>query len=177
MGCSGVDWRRTSYARGAWKGRQGTAARSLSRKQGIERPDRNLLETRLPVGHILYRKKDEPIPNPFEVATLYVDAFTQKQGSWRVQLILERWQNKNGDLWLVTVRDEGTKTDLVAVTMKSAQVELNALMAHDDDLLPLQRVTKLGLGQERPNVWNRLLGPAFPPLELGLSFEDEDPSS
>jgi len=120
---------------------------------------RTLMECRLPVDHILRRRPEEPLPNPFEVATIYTDAFTKSQGSWRAQLLVERIENKNGDLWMVTVRDEVARMDIVTATTKNLDDDARGLaivvgVKHKDDLLPLQRLT----AKEQPplSVWDRL---------------------
>lgn len=110
---------------------------------------RILKESRLPIDHLVNKDPHDPLPNPFEVATLYVDGFTGTMGTWRAQLILGRVRNKNGEYWQVTVRDEGARIDLVTVTAKD--------LAHGqglgfDEVLPLQRLSS----QAPSNTWERL---------------------
>jgi hypothetical protein len=165
------------YRKGRMEKHAGNNVTVVLPEARVIRGKRTLLECRLPVEHVLRRKNDEPMPNPFEVATLYTDAVTKQEGSWRVQLILERWKNQNGDLWLVTVRDENTATNLIVVTMKSIEEEAHGVLGmHKDDQLPLQRVTTTQQPAKRLNVWDRLRSPDLAP-DLELEDPDEEPSS
>ncbi len=135
-------------------------------------PSRNIMESRLPLNHILLRHKDDPIPNPYEVATVYVDAFTQKTGTWRARISIEQAKNKNGSLWLITIRDEVAKIDLVTATVKELETERArglTLGGHGpDDQLPLERMGARPTG--KLSVWERLRL-----IEYGGSETDEDP--
>ncbi len=151
----------------------------------VPRGARTLMEVRLPVDHILRRLPEEPLCNPFEVATSYVDAFTKTEGSWRAQLIVERIQNANGDLWVVTVRDESTRMDLVSATMKEIDDDARGGLRisvgpsigikSKEELLPLQRLTQKESGTAPLSVWERLrlidYDPALEPEP------DEEPKS
>jgi hypothetical protein len=139
-------------------------------------PKRTIMECRLPIDHVLRRGPKDPIPNPFEVATVVRDAFTDTMGAWRVQILVEHTSNKNGDLWLITLRDEGLKTDLFTATAK----ELDTTDGHlsipgvksNEDRLPLERMR--GEGVEGPlSVWDRLRRIEYNP-NPSMADEDDD---
>ena len=147
----------------------------------VPRGTRRLMEVRLPVNHILNRRPKDPMCNPFEVATSYVDAFSKTEGSWRAQLIVELIQNANGDLWVVTVRDESTRMDLVSVTMKEIDEDARGRVRVSfgqiapktkEDLLPLQRLTMKESHPVPMNVWERLRAIDYNPA---LEPDDEAP--
>jgi hypothetical protein len=129
--------------------------------------DMTVQEMRLPIDHLVDRVDRDHYPNPFEVATVYMSAFTKTTGTWRAQLIVERRENKNGELWMVTVRDEGANIDLVTATAKELDTGVKVGQLHIKGLtrepLPLQRLN-LSEGQlQSPNRWELLrltqLGP------------------
>ena len=167
---------KNEHRRGRKEKHAGNSSTFVEPEAKMVHKEKTFFETRLPVDHILRRQKDEPLPNPFEVATSYRDVFTQRWGSWRAQILIERWQNKQGELWVVTVRDEVTRTDLVTLTMKEIQKEVaTGIGTHNDDLLPLERITALRAQPKRQTVWDRLRTPPVP--ELDLEDFDEAPSS
>ncbi len=124
---------------------------------------RTILECRLPVDHIFHRRDNDPLPNPYEVATVYSDAFTRLVGTWRAQILVGLQKNKNGDLWLITVRDETTKIDLFTATTKELettmpiQLVLGPPKGDPESKLPLDRIDPTSQGVRVPlSVWDRL---------------------
>jgi hypothetical protein len=145
----------------------------------VVRPKHNLLETKLPIDHILRRGPKEPFPNPFEVATAYVDAFTNTRGTWRAQLILENTKNKNGDFWLLTVRDEVSKVDLFTVTAKELDTRGRGPILSIpgvpgmDERLPLERMGSTDSAKPPLSVWERLRQIEYNP---NPSLDDDEDS-
>ena len=100
--------------------------------------------------------------------------------AWRAQLIVERTKNKNGELWLVTVRDETLKLDLVTATAKELDgggsvIQLRMKGAAKEPL-PLQRINASSPGgpQAPLNKWERLRMSQFGP---DPEFDFEEPKS
>lgn len=129
----------------------------------VETAHRTLLEVRLPLDHLVRRKADDPIPNPYEVATVYVDPFSNTTGTWRAQLLVEYVKNKNGGMWCITVRDDATKLDLFTTTAKELATGWGGQLSIGgqklpDELLPLQRVSqaKAPLGPLKLSRWDRI---------------------
>lgn len=106
-------------------------------------------ESLLPIDHLANKDPREPLPDPYEVATFFVDGFSGSVGTWRAQIILGHVRNKNGEYWQVTVRDEGARIDLVTATAKDLAQGHGAF----DEVLPLQRLSsQTAFG----NTWERL---------------------
>lgn len=141
------------------------------------REGRTVMEVRLPLDHVVRRRMDEPRPNPFEVATLYTDAFTKTVGTWRAQILVECTNNKNGSVWFVTVRDEVENRDIVTATAKDLDASRHSVLVvtnqkPPDELFPIDRLTP---GAEAPgplSVWERLRRIEYSP---NPSLDDDDP--
>ncbi len=143
----------------------------------LQRPGKMVLETRLPLDHILRRKDDEPLTNPYEVATLYTDGFTNKQSIWRAQILVEHVKNKNGGIWLVTIRDDGAKIDLLTATAKELETSSPVLIMkgvpNSEDRFPLDRIKGGAKESAGPlNVWERIRRTSYHPAGLD---DDEEP--
>lgn len=142
-----------------------------------KRDDRTLMEVRLPLNHIARRRPEQPIPNPFEVATVYTDAFTKMMSTWRAQIIVERVANKNGTLWLITVRDETSKQFLLTATAKDLDASHGGVIIMTgvklpDEQFPLDRLSPSALGPTPPlSVWDRLRQIEYDP-NPGLDDEE-----
>lgn len=129
--------------------------------------DITFMEVRLPTAHVSSRQPKDALPDPYEVATYYRDLFTNKIGTWRAQLIVELSSNKNGKVWLITVRDETLKVDIVCATAKDF-----ARPVTGQELLPLQRGNpRLAPGRGTTSVWERLRERRL------LGYDTEDPLS
>ncbi len=142
-----------------------------------KREDRTVMEIRLPIDHVIRRNAKEPIPNPFEVATVYVDAFSKKLGTWRAQILVECSKNKNGSLWLVTVKDERTGQYIVTATAKDLDADRGVRLTlgnakPPDELLPLERLSPSALVTGGPlSRWERLRQIEYDP-NPGLDDEE-----
>lgn len=142
-----------------------------------KREERTLMEVRLPIDQVIRRSEKQPIPNPFEVATVFLDAFTKKMGTWRVQILVERSSNKNGTLWLVTIKDEATGQYLVTATAKDLDASrggpLKVAGARPaDEQFPLERLSPSVLATGGPlSRWERLRQIEYDP-HPGLDDEE-----
>ena len=141
-------------------------------------PQSTLMECRLPVQSIVGGLSQGLLFDPYEVATLYLDSFTNKRGVWRAQLMINSAKNVNGTVWLITVRDEEAKVNLVTATLKEPPAKQKTLFVKPpgrfdrrgtsanltaevqapqdfDDLLPLERIGVSAPGSVGPrSVWD-----------------------
>lgn len=130
-----------------------------------------LREVRLPMRHVFARgeRKGIPFPNPYEVATYFKDSLVGAQGTWRIEIKLEKVVNNNGTFWTATFRDLAAGMDLATATTKSLDFD-NTLHSKLEPL-PLERVLAK-TGENTPlkptSVWDRLRGSADP-----LTLDDE----
>jgi hypothetical protein len=123
--------------------------------------DRTIMEARLPIDHVIRRHSDTPLPNPYEVATHWVDPFTESTGTWRVQISVNHVVGKGDPVWYVILRDETVGQFIAILTAKdldASEVVIqvgNKLPRTSDELFPLERINQSS--QPEPlNVWQRL---------------------
>jgi hypothetical protein len=110
-------------------------------------------ESRLPIAQAVPRAPGEILPDPYEVLTIYQDHFTNTQGMWRLNFIVERHKS-NDRLWLITIQEETALTPIVTVAAKDLASKVDALRLAEPT--PLQRFVQ-GHGQ-RLSAWDRILG-------------------
>jgi len=140
----------------------------------LSRSGQTLQEMRLPLRHMLtWDPKNGLLPEPFEVATAYREGITKRLGTWRIQIKVEILQNqvkngKNGRIWLITIRDEGARRDIVTATMKLPEDEGPVLPKLE--LLPIQKKLNVLEKPESLSVWARL---RMLPMLMDGNEEDE----
>lgn len=145
------------------------------------RTEKTLHETRLPIDHIRRRRGDDPFTNPYEVATVYTDAFTGRVGVWRAQILAAYAENRNGGVWLITIRDEALKIDLFTASAKDLDDKRGELTVEGatlpDDRFPLNRINP-GTATAPLSVWDRIRRTQYRPNSGDdLDLDGEEPSS
>jgi hypothetical protein len=145
-----------------------------AKKQG---PKFTLLECRLPVKEIVSQLRQGIAFHPYEVATVYRDSVIGKQGIWRAQIVIgcTKKSEVGMGVWMVTVRDEAAKMELVTATIKEVEevhggLRLKNQPQDPDEVFPLDRVPSRMLKQPagRLNVWDRLRLIEYDPLTGSL---------
>lgn len=124
----------------------------------MPRGDVTCIETRLPIFHIQPRTPKKGrydateaipvLPNPFEVVSFYKDSWTEKAGTWRLNVIIELHTNRRQ--WFVTVQDETSSSPIVTVMAKDLEVS-----PAYQEATPLQRFIRT---EGRPvSAWDRIM--------------------
>lgn len=142
-----------------------------------KRDELTLMEVRLPLNHLLRRRREQGLPNPFEVATVYRDGFSKLLGTWRAQLIIERSVNRNGILWLVTIRDETSQQYLLTATAKDLDAAAGGVLIFNgtkppDEQFPLDRLSPSTTPTAPLSRWDRLRQIVYDP---NPGLDDEEP--
>jgi hypothetical protein len=116
------------------------------------------------------RTKNYPLCAPYEVATVYVDSYTRRRGTWRAQVTLEDAKAN----WIVSVRDEGSKVDLVMATVKTLEereemdhndsiLQLRGPIKPQDEVFPLNRIDKDQTPIKPMSIWERIRNITYGP--------------
>lgn len=98
----------------------------------LPREGRTIIETKISLSHFGGQK----LPSVYEVVSGFQNNFTKKQGSWRLNLIVEFAQKKE-DIWTITILDETNNHALV--TLVSRELQKSSIFP---ELTPLQRFIK-----------------------------------
>jgi hypothetical protein len=115
------------------------------------------MEYRLPVQEIVQAIRSGKVSlEPYEVSTVYADAITGLGSTWRAQIIVGYRENKQGIIWLVTVRDETAKVDLLTATCKEATTKGLTMRGDPESLLPLERLSSPTPALAILSVWDRI---------------------
>lgn len=104
---------------------------------------------------------EQPIlPNPYEVATVFVDAVTKFHGLWRIAIQMEPCRNKNGHIyeWVCTCTHIGAQvgTPLVSCVLRDLET-LGFRETPKKEIFPINRHLKQTAEGGQPETdWDRL---------------------
>ncbi len=151
--------------------RAGRKRKELKPDASIARGKSMLCETRIPLpgtkrpydedpyakenyGHRVFKPSHEPkvniLPEPFEVASVYVDVVTGAAGTWRAGFRIEFVDKMKKSPWVISISDVTTGTMLSTVAVSS--LEPNPVLT---DPLPLTKAVQHTVSPG--NAWTRIL--------------------